>query len=319
MSDRRMNDTRRAVLDALGAGPVSGPTLAERLGISRTGVWKHIDTLRSAGFSITSTDDGYEVTGVPEYGALAVGYELDAPYDVVFAETVESTNDWARELASDGCSAVIVLADEQVGGRGRLGREWASPSGGIWMSILFRPDLPPARVPVLTLGAGVAVAEALASVGIDAGIKWPNDVIVPHEDGYGKIAGLLTEMEGESNRVSWVIIGMGVNANIPASSLPTGATSVQELVGMVDRRDLVQRIVEAFDSLRVGPDTVVLDQWRDWAVTLGEAVRVETASDVIVGTAVDVSDVGALRVETEEGLVTVHAGDCTHLRHRPGT
>ncbi|GAA0677245.1 biotin--[acetyl-CoA-carboxylase] ligase [Natronoarchaeum mannanilyticum] len=304
-----MNDTRRSVLDALDDGPVTGPDLAERLGVSRAAIWKHVEALREDGFEIASRDDGYELESVPEFGGPAVEYGLEAPFDVEYHESVPSTNAVARDLADDGASDVVVLADEQTGGRGRLDREWSSPSGGVWLSIVLRPDLPPARVPVITLAAAVAITDAAREAGVDAEIKWPNDVLV----GERKLAGILTEMEGEADRVSWVIPGLGINANVDAEELPEGATSIQAEVGVIERRLFVQRLLERFDELRSDPEAV-LDAWRERASTLGRDVRVETPDGVVEGEAIDVELPGTLLVETDDGVVRVHAGDCEHLR-----
>ncbi|MUV59855.1 biotin--[acetyl-CoA-carboxylase] ligase [Halobacterium sp. CBA1126] len=311
-----MNETRRAVLDALAAGPVAGPALADDLGISRTAVWKHVEALRDAGFDVDSTSAGYALAGVPEYGAEAVEFGLDAPFDVEYHDAVPSTNDRARELAADGASDAAVVADRQTGGRGRRGREWSSPSGGVWLSLALRPDVPPARVPLVTLAAAVAVTDAAREAGVDAAIKWPNDCIVPREGvdrGGDKLAGVLTEMEGEASRVSWVVVGVGVNADVDPDELAGDATSVRAEAGAVDRRAFVQRFLERFDGLRDDPEAV-LAAWRDRAATLGERVRVETADGDVVGDAVDVTEHGALVVETADGRQVVHAGDCQHLR-----
>lgn len=311
-----MNETRRAVLDALAAGPVSGPALADRLGISRAAVWKHVDALRADGFGIESEDAGYVLTAIPEFGGAAIEYGLDAPFIVEYHEAIDSTNTRARALAGDGASDVVVLANEQTGGRGRLERAWSSPPGGVWMSLVLRPDLPPARVPLLTLAAAVAVTRAARAVGVDAAIKWPNDVLVPDESvprGGRKLCGILTEMEGEASRVNWVIVGPGINANVDPADLGEGATSIQAEVGPVDRRSLVQDVLETFDHLRTNPDEIV-PAWRELAATLGQRVRVDTPGGVVEGDAVDVTEFGALVVETPDGRTVVHAGDCDHLR-----
>lgn len=311
-----MNETRRAVLDAMTDGSVSGPELADRFGISRAAVWKHVEALRNDGFSIESRENGYVLVATPEYGGTAIEYGLDAPFSVEYHESIGSTNDRARELAVTGASDVVVLANEQTGGRGRLERPWASPPGGIWMSVVLRPDLPPARAPLLTLAAAVAVTRTAQDVGVDAEIKWPNDVLVPAptaERGGLKLAGILTEMEGEANRVNWLVVGMGINANIDPDLLDGEATSIREQAGDVDRRSFVQTVLESFDDLRNAPDSIV-PAWREHASTLGQRVRVETTGGSIEGDAVDVTEYGALVLETEDGETVVHAGDCEHLR-----
>ncbi|MFC6953665.1 biotin--[acetyl-CoA-carboxylase] ligase [Halorubellus litoreus] len=310
-----MNDTRLRVLAALAGGPVTGPALADALDVSRAAVWKHVEALRDAGFEVSSTDDGYRLDAIPEYGGLAVAHELDAPYDVDYHDSVGSTNDRARDLAADGERDVAVVAAEQTGSRGRLDREWSAPRGGVWTSVLVRPDVPPAQVPVFTLAAAVATANAAREAGVDAGIKWPNDVLVPTEDGgTRKLAGVLTEMEGEADRVSWLVVGIGANVDVDAADLPEGATSVAMEGGVADRRAFVQRVLEGFHDLVSGDLDAVLPAWRERALTLGQRVRVETPGGVVEGVARDVEFPGALLVETDDGVERVTAGDCEHLR-----
>ncbi|SIR10756.1 BirA family transcriptional regulator, biotin operon repressor / biotin-[acetyl-CoA-carboxylase] ligase [Haladaptatus litoreus] len=303
-----MNDTRRGVLDALADGPMSGPELAETLSVSRNAVWKHVEALRESGFEIESTGDGYRLGEIPEFGP-AVEYGLDAPFEIEYHDSIGSTNDRARELAAEGAASVVVLADEQVGGRGRLKRKWVGPSGGVWSSLVLRPEIPPSHAPLLTLAAAVAVTRAAREAGVPANIKWPNDVLV---DGQ-KLCGILTEMEGEANRVSWVIVGIGINVNIAGEDLPEGATSVQEQAGTVNRRAFTQRLLEEFDELRTDPETI-LPAWREHSATLGQRVRVETRTEDVVGEAIDIESPGVLVVDTDDGEARVHAGDCEHLR-----
>ncbi|WP_247002052.1 biotin--[acetyl-CoA-carboxylase] ligase [Halosolutus gelatinilyticus] len=309
-----MNETRRSILGALDDGPISGPELAEGLDISRAAVWKHVEELRDAGFEIESGGDGYVLAGVAAYNGPAVEYGLDAPFTVEYYDSIGSTNDRARELATAGVADVAVLADEQIGGRGRLDREWAAPAGGVWLSVVSRPSIAPARAPLYTLAAAVATTRAAREAGVDARIKWPNDVVVPVDDtAYRKLAGILTEMEGETDRVEWLAVGIGVNANIDTADLPESATSVRAEAGDVDRRVFVQRLLEEFDAYRTDLDAVV-PAWREHALTIGQRVRVDRPSGELVGDAVDVTDAGALVVETDDGRVTVSAGDCEHLR-----
>jgi len=163
---------------------------------------------------------------------------------------------------------------------------------------------------VFTLAGAVATARAVRSVGVDAGIKWPNDVLV---DGR-KLAGVLTEMEGEADRVSWLVVGVGLNANVDPGELPTGrATSLRAETGDVNRRAVTQTLLEEFHGLATDPGAV-LPAWRELTTTLGRRVRVEAGGDTHVGTAVDVTFPGTLVVETGGGRVQVSAGDCDHLR-----
>ena len=253
------------------------------------------------------------MTEVPEFGGPAVEFGLEAPFDVESHDTIASTNDRARQLADEGAADVVVLADEQTGGRGRLDREWAAPSGGVWLSAVCRPDLPPAQVPVYTLSAAVSTAEAVREVGVEATIKWPNDVLVGADGDERKLAGILTEMEGEADRVSWVVVGIGLNANVAPDAVPSTATTIRERVGDVDRAALTRDLLERFHELRTDPEAV-LPAWRDLASTLDRRVRVETPGGEVVGTAVDVAFPGTLVVDTAGGEKRVSAGDCEHLR-----
>lgn len=303
-----MSGYRRAVLSALSANPISVTTLADELGIGPARIHEHIDALRAAGFSIEERPSGYVVTDAPEFGGLALEYGLESPFSIEYHESIGSTNDRARELAEAGHREVVVIAEVQTRGRGRLDREWTSPPGGIWMSVVLSPDLPAGQTPVLTLAAAVAVARAVADTGAAAGLKWPNDVLI--KDTEAKLAGILTEAAGDGG---WVVLGVGVNANIDGDALPSGATSLREEVGDVNRRRLIHRFLRELTELRDTP-MKVLDAWRDRSLTLGRKVRVTTSGEVIEGTAVDVSMPGTLLIDSDEGRVSVDAGDCEHLR-----
>lgn len=304
-----MQETREQILSALAEEPQTGPALASRLDISRAAVWKHIEALRDSGFVIVSETDGYRLESVPEFGASAIEFGLDAPFQLEYHDSIPSTNARARELAIDGESDVVVVADSQTGGRGRLNREWVSPSGGIWCSLLVRPDVPVAHAPVFTLAAAVTTAEALQTIGIDAQIKWPNDVLV---DGQ-KIAGILSEMEGEADRLSWVVVGIGLNANVERDTLPEGSTSIRDERGDIERALLTRTLLETFHELRTNTERI-LPRWRKHAATLGQEVRVETPTDVVRGKAIAIEFPGKLRVDTGDGVETVTTGDCEHLR-----
>lgn len=318
--------TRRALLDALHEGSVSGPSLAEELGVSRAAVWKAVESLREEGFDVESTDDGYVAPANPGYSAAGIEFGLDAPYRVEYHDSLPSTNERGRELANQGAEDIAVVTNEQTGGRGRLDREFVSPSGGVWLSIVTRPAVSPALAPLYTLASAVAIVDACQQAGVDAHIKWPNDVLVgdDHADaadsvgrGGRKLAGILTEMEGEADRVSWLVVGIGVNVNIDTALLPAGATSLSAEVGDdVDRRRIAATILERYAAL-TAPDCgieTILPAWREHASTLGRRVRVETARGSVTGTAVDVESSGALVIDTGNGTKRVHAGDCEHLR-----
>lgn len=308
-----MGNPGLVVLRALENARVSGPELAEELGVSREAVWKRIESLRAQGFGIVGTPTGYELQEIPEFSELAIALSVPSKLTVVYEEVVESTNSVAREFATAGESDIVVVAGEQSGGRGRLGREWESPSGGIWMSIVLTPRLPTAQLPVLTHAAAVAVTKAIRDLGVNAGIKWPNDVLVRDGSGTAKLAGILTEIQGEADQVHWAVIGIGINANVPSRELPAGATSLREIQGEVTRRCLIGDILRNLIAIQDDPDEI-LTQWEQLAMTIGERVRVETSGRSVEGEAVGILRSGALVIATGAGEEVVHAGDCYHLR-----
>ncbi len=294
-------------------GTVSGEELAEQYGVSRNAVWKHVEKLRDEGFEVESAGDGYRLDSIPDTGGLAVRYHLgdsELGGDVEYHEDVDSTNSVAAEAARDGAGhGYLVVAGRQTGGKGRRGREWESPEGGVWASCVLRPELSPREASVITLAASVAVARALEDVGVDAEIKWPNDVLVDDQ----KICGVLVELEADSESVHYAVVGLGLNAN--AHPDVEDATSVAEELGEdVDRARLTASVFRELEDLLDGSREDVLSEWRRRSGTLGREVRIETPDEVFWGTAADIDDTGALVVDTDDGERVVSAADCEHLR-----
>lgn len=306
-----MTRPRHAVLAALHDGPVSERTLADRLGVPQADVQDYLNELRAIGYGIKRDETGYEITIHPAFGDC-IEDARPAGYQIEYHAQIESTNHRARELVTDGKVDVAVVADEQTHGRGRLERSWTSPPGGIYLSIGLRPSLTPQQIPLLTLGAAVATATALSEIGASVGIKWPNDIVSTPEE--QKVAGILTESESTpEGSIAWAIVGIGINANIDPASLPDGATSLRTLIGDVDRCQVTTHVLETFESLYENPQTI-RDRWRSLTTTLGRQVRIQTAEETLEGTARDITDSGALKLETASGIREITAGDCDHLR-----
>ncbi len=234
-------------------------------------------------------------------------------------ESADSTMDIAQRLAAGGePEGSVVVAEGQSRGRGRLGRGWLSPKGkGIYASVILRPPLSLAHLPRITLMAAVAVARAVWNqTGLEAGIKWPNDLMIRGR----KMAGILTEMSGELNRVNFVVLGIGLNVNSSKKQLPAHATSLaEECGGRVDRLALARALFTELDQvyeefLTAGFDPI-LKAWRQRAFFLGHRVRVMAEGRVVDGQAVDVDPSGALLVRTDTGIVeSVAAGEVLVVR-----
>jgi len=320
-----------AALRAAGEGWVSGEELSRRLGVSRTAIWKQVQSLRDRGYLVEAQPRlGYRLLAAPD----AVTPDELLPgmttrrfgRQIEYRPSVASTNDVAKELARAGApEGLMVIADEQTAGRGRLGRAWSTPRGSaLAISLVLRPSLPPYEAPRITLVAAVAVAEAVRAVtGLPAGIKWPNDIQI----GGRKLCGILTEMEAEMERVSFVVCGIGLNVNLAREQFPpeireTATSLMAELGRPVPRAPLVQatmaRLEEGYDLLLAGRFPAVLDRWRTLSVTLGQPVRVLSVAGGadLEGVAENVDLDGALLVRTASGeLKRVLAGDVTL---RPG-
>ncbi|MCL6635952.1 MAG: biotin--[acetyl-CoA-carboxylase] ligase [Peptococcaceae bacterium] len=293
---------------------VSGEEICRKLGISRTAVWKHIQTLREDGYGIDAMSrSGYRLVTVPDrlYPQEIIS-RLDTEFigrTVYYYDIVDSTNREARVLASRGApDGALVVAEEQTGGRGRLGWGWFSPrSQGIWCSLVLRPGIQPAEAPPVTMLTAVAAASAVEKVtGLKPGIKWPNDLLAEGK----KVCGILTEMDAELERVNFLVVGMGLNVNIPPENFPEElretATSLH-LAGNrpVSRLALLSQFLREFETCyRVwlksgfGP---VLQEWKKRCVTLNSAVRVSTARDAWEGWAEDVDVDGALILRLPDG------------------
>jgi BirA family biotin operon repressor/biotin-[acetyl-CoA-carboxylase] ligase len=308
---------------------VSGEAISDKLGLSRAAVWKHVESLRAQGYRIDAVSArGYRLAGVPDrLGALELR-PLLATHDVGqvlhWFEEVASTNDVAKALAEKGAAhGEVVVAEAQTAGRGRRGRVWASPPRrNVYLSVVLRPELPPARAAELTLVASVALCEAMRQADVAAAIKWPNDLLV----GGRKVAGILLEMAAEPDQVQWLVLGMGVNVNARAEDFPEEvrplATSMAiERGGPVSRAlftaAALTRLEEWLDRHAAEGFAPAREAWRSMSDTLGREVRVRMAGERdLEGIAEDVDDAGALLVRAGDRVERVLAGDVEFLRRR---
>ena len=249
-----------------------------------------------------------------------------AALDVV--EVTGSTNsDLAKVAAEGGLDRTVLIAEEQQSGRGRMQRQWVSPRGcGLHVSVLLRPQVPPASLALLPLLAGVALAETVErTTGVRAALKWPNDLLLGDE--LRKAAGILAEAVTGPDGMA-IVLGMGVNVHQRREQLPTGAgglpaTSLAAEGADVDREDFAAELLLAFAEIddrwrAAGGDlgsTGLLDRYQRWCATIGQQVRVELGTDELRGTAVGVDADGRLVLRRADGsLEQVSAGDVIHLR-----
>jgi BirA family transcriptional regulator, biotin operon repressor / biotin---[acetyl-CoA-carboxylase] ligase len=322
-SNKRTTQGPEAILQVLrdAAEPISGEKLAIQLGLSRTAVWKRINRLKAQGYAIEgSPRRGYRLLTIPDKllpEEILLGLKtryLTGP--VHHFETLPSTNDLAKDLGARGApEGTVVVAETQTQGRGRLGREWDSPPGvGLYVSLLLRPQLPPLELPQITLTTAVSMVRAVRRVtGVAPGIKWPNDLLL---DGK-KLGGILTEMESESDRIRYLVVGLGLNVNNPGfpPELAGLATSLALATGRsFSRVQLLQAWLEEFERLYDRflrqEFAEILEEWRRHAVTLGKRVTVRQGPREISGQAVDVAPDGALLLSMQSGeIVRVTSGE----------
>ncbi len=294
--------------------------MASKLGITRAAVWKQIRNLRRNGYEIeASTRKGYHLTYKPDLlDANLISSGLKTKWlgkDLCSFLEVNSTNETARSLTSSCQNGTVILAETQTRGRGRLSRPWSSPPGGIWMSLVLKPEMPLAEVYQINMAVSVAVSRAIFSLlGLKAGIKWPNDLLIQER----KICGILMEISAEVGRLDYAVVGLGINANVELSRFPEEwrATSLSHELGReVSRVDLIQEILleieEAYGKMG---SREIYEEWRSRSVTIARAVRINSNSGDLVGVVEDLAEDGALLLKTENGCQRVLAGDCIHLR-----
>lgn len=300
---------------------VSGQQISKDLHVSRTAIWKHINVLKERGYIFeSSTRKGYRLIYAPN---LLTPLEIDSALHtetfgrhVVYLESTQSTNEEAKKIAREGAEeGTIVVAEEQITGHGRLARGFYSPfAKGIWFSLILRPKFFPMEASKCTLLAAVGVCRGIRRMGLaDAGIKWPNDILVHGK----KLVGILTLMSASMEKIDYIIMGIGINTGIKKNEFPEdfreGATSFLNEGINVSRKDLLAAILgELEKEYSIAQDEgfdKVLDDWRALSVTLGQEVRIIFGDDSYTGKAVDIDREGCLLVNTGSEVKRVIAGD----------
>lgn len=293
-------------------GHLSGEEISRQLKISRAGIWKHIQELRKQGYEIAAVPHlGYRLVSSPDkLLPCELRHGLGTRYigkEIFYYDTVTSTMDTAFRLGMEGApEGSVVCAESQTKGKGRLGRSWVSPKGkGIYTSVILRPRLLPSDAAQLTLLAAVAVCEALRKVaGVDVTIKWPNDLLVRGR----KLAGILTELSAETDRVRFVVVGIGLNVHTPLSLLPPHATSIKaELGKSISRVECLQEILRClekrYEQLKADGFPSVIRQWKEFSSTLGQRVRIADQLGEMEGEAVDLDKDGGLLIRGDTGII----------------
>ena len=290
---------------------ISGEALSKQLGVSRVAIWKHIQKLQTCGYDIHSGPKGYRLIRSPD---TPFPWEFpERESRMHFFETADSTMDIARELARKGCpDFTVVMAEIQTSGRGRMDRNWWSPQGGLYFTLVMRPHLPPVKSPLVNFCAAFVLARTLQDFcNVDARVKWPNDVLIHGR----KVSGMLSEMEAAGDQVSFVNIGIGINMNNDLPPDLPSATSIKNISGKTcSRKAFLSEFLDRLEKRIHQPDLAgVIAEWKACSATLGQQVRIVTRQGVTEGKAMDVDPTGALVVRTTDGVLEkIYYGDCFH-------
>jgi len=307
---------------------ISGEDLAGQSSISRAAIWKHVKSLRQKGYEIEATPRrGYRLLSSPDALLAEELFPLLATTTfgrtIVYKDTIDSTNRYAKELAEKGAEeGTVVIANEQRRGKGRLDRRWVSPPGGIWLSIILRPAIPLQEASKFTLLAAVAAARAIETAGLNPEIKWPNDILI----GGKKVCGILLELSAQSDRIDYLVIGLGINANndldtIPIDSREHATTLAAALGKKIDRRSLVATLLLELENrsktLLAGGWQEILDEWMKRCRMFGRHIILRMLHGEVEGEFVGVDQSGAIRIQLPGGEIkSFAAGDVSVKKQR---
>jgi BirA family biotin operon repressor/biotin-[acetyl-CoA-carboxylase] ligase len=326
-----MKDTAINVLEILekSPGPISGERVAEQLGITRSAVWKQIRELRRLGYKISSSRaEGYRLEETTD---RLLPYEVHKRLTTRFIgrqirhfDSIPSTSGIGKKFADETdpeqLHGMVIIAEEQTGGVGRLGRAWVSPAGGIWVTILLKPMVPLDRLFMITMAGSIAIARAIRKeYDISALIKWPNDIFI----GDRKVAGLLLELAAEADTIHYALLGIGIDANVSLDDLSPNlkdtVTTLRKEVGHeVDRVALLARVLREFElryqQLEDGEYDSLVREWKTLSLTLDHRVAIKTVNKTFTGEAIDIDEHGALLIRKDNGKIErVIAGDCFQI------
>jgi BirA family biotin operon repressor/biotin-[acetyl-CoA-carboxylase] ligase len=301
-----------SLLEEAGDKPLSGAVIGRRLGLTRAAVHKRIARLRAQGHLIEGAPRiGYLLkrhSDRPSSGDYKPGWGRPFHY----FETIPSTQDAAKLAAAQGTpEGALFIAERQTAGRGRLGRRWDSPAGGLWYSLLLRPNLAPSAAPGLALAAALDWARLLEKRGLPARVKWPNDVWI----GRRKLGGILTEMSSEADRVQWVVLGIGVNVNNPVpKGLLTPGVSLKGAKGKNwSRADLLSewmaRFAETYAGYLKGGFPTIRKEFERLSLLRGRDARFELEGRGVLGRVLGVDAEGRLRIRSGGREQTISVGD----------
>ncbi|CAD6521764.1 Biotin--acetyl-CoA-carboxylase ligase [metagenome] len=306
---------------------LSGQDLSDVLRISRVAVWKHIKKIREMGYKIESKQK--------------LGYRLESntdsllPWEITsglktkkfgkrayYFESIDSTQNQAMKMASDVDDGTIIIAEKQTSGKGRSGRKWISPKGGIWFSIVMHPKFDISVITLFPLASSLALSYAIEkTLGIKSELKWPNDITIKGK----KVAGMLVDASIESNKIERLILGVGINFNVDVKQIEKILKDTPNFYGiasLIDQNKSIKpvsllqafliELEQVYNLLNSGDSKKIIKEWTKRSSTIGLNVELNTDDGKIKGIAVKIDDDGALVVSENKKNIRVTSGDITH-------
>lgn len=317
-----MKNTKDLVMDALLKNSdkyISGESLSDEIGVSRASVWKGINSLKKEGYVIESkSGSGYKLIKSVEdsgFSTYEFIHSLNTKYlaqNILFFQTIDSTNTYANKIAEKSEEGTVVLANEQTNGKGRTGKKWISEENvGVYFSMILKPEIPLSKASFLTQIAGASLCLTLNNNNIPAKIKWPNDIIV----GGKKISGILTEMNAEIDRINFIVVGIGINLyKTSFDELSNVATSIENEGFEIEREKLLKDFFEIFERLysEFKKNSIVETRktLRDYSAVLGKEIYLINNGEKEKVFAENIDENGNLIVRDQMGIIrTVFSGE----------
>jgi BirA family biotin operon repressor/biotin-[acetyl-CoA-carboxylase] ligase len=308
---------------------LSGQDLSDVLKISRVAVWKHIKKIREMGYKIESKQKlGYRLESSTEkllpWEILSGLKTKTLGKRVYYFDSVDSTQNHAMKIASEQTShGTLIIAEKQTNGKGRLGRKWVSPRGGIWLSIILHPKFDISVITLFPIASALALSNAIEkTLNINTELKWPNDITIKGK----KVAGMLVDASIESNKIESMILGVGINYNLEVKQIEKilkttpnfyGVTSLSEHNKTIKSILLVQSFLleleEIYNILNTGDIKKIIRDWTKKSSTIGQNIELNTEDGKIKGKAIKIDDDGALVISTNKKNKRITSGDVIYV------
>ena len=307
---------------------LSGQDLSDVLRISRVAVWKHIKKIKELGYTIESKQKlGYRLassTNLPLPWEITQGLKTKTiGKQVFFFDTLDSTQIQAIKMASDSKNnGAIIIAKKQTSGKGRANRKWYSPEGGIWLSIIIRPEFDISMITLFPIASATALCKAMEkSLDVKPELKWPNDITINGK----KVAGILIDASLESNKIENIVLGIGINFDINVAEIEKKLENTPNFYGIATLKNyqkdtsvvtfvqiFLKELEEIVDLLNKGQVRKIINEWTKRSSTIGKVVEFSTNDGKVRGKAVKIDDDGALVVFDKKNI-RVLSGDISHL------